>query len=314
MTPTAALATDADFDAFADHLRGVEDKSDRTATTYRTYARLFVNWLTTEHPGVDLHDVEPEHIRTWMQSQEQRGVTCDARRLGVYSLRSFYNWRNRNNRQAPNPAMQVHPPRQPSLRTDTYSAAQAERILGHANQDDSVYGQFCHAILATLRYTGLRNNELVHLRTADLDLDAAQMYVRKGKGRKARTLRIPHVLVHILEAYLDEIRPQLPTSPYLFANPNSQTNGRHIGRIAPRAVHHIVHRIGVASGVPGDHYPHRWRHHYATSLIRAGVSLEHVRKLMGHARIATTVRYLHLDNDDLAHAVNATFDSGDGGR
>lgn len=249
----------------------------------------------------------PDHVRGWLEAQEQRGVTGDSRRVGVYALRSFYDWHNRDAPDAANPARQVHPPRQPGVRTDTYSAHQAERILAHAAQATDTHGTFCHALIATLRYTGLRNAELVSLHTCDIDLDAAELYVRKGKGRKARSLRIPPVLVRILGQYLKEIRPLLPESKYLFANPYSQANGGHIGRVAPRAVHHIVHRLGNDSGVPGDHFPHRWRHHYATSLIRAGVSLEHVRKLMGHASITTTARYIHLDNDDLATAVNNIF-------
>ena len=118
---------------------------------------------------------------------------------------------------------------------------------------------------------------------------------------------IPLVLVRILTQYLKDIRPQLPKSKYLLANHYSQANGSHIGKVAPRAVHHIVNRIGNTSDVGGDHFPHRWRHHYATGLIKAGVSLEHVRKLMGHASITTTARYIHLDNNDLATAVNNTF-------
>ena len=84
--------------------------------------------------------------------------------------------------------------------------------------------------------------------------------------------------------------------------------GSHVGRVSNRSVHAAVHRLGLAAGMPGRHHPHRWRHAYATGLLRAGVSLEHIKRLLGHASITTTSRYLHLDLDDLTTAVNHTFD------
>lgn len=72
-------------------------------------------------------------------------------------------------------------------------------------------------------------------------------------------------------------------------------------------MHAAIHRLGIAAGVPERHHPQRWRHAYATGLLRAGLSLEHIKRLLGHASI-TTSRYLHLDLDDLAIAVNHTFD------
>jgi polysaccharide chain length determinant protein (PEP-CTERM system associated) len=56
---------------------------------------------------------------------------------------------------------------------------------------------------------------------------------------------------------------------------------------------------GLGAGVPGRHYPHKWRHTYATELVRAGVDIHVVQRLLGHASIASTVGYTHLSLDDL---------------
>ena len=53
----------------------------------------------------------------------------------------------------------------------------------------------------------------------------------------------------------------------------------------------------------GRHHPHKWRHTYATELVRAGVDIHVVQRLLGHASIASTVGYTHLVLDDLRRAV-----------
>lgn len=61
------------------------------------------------------------------------------------------------------------------------------------------------------------------------------------------------------------------------------------------------------AGVSGRHFPHRWRHSYATSLLRRGADIHVVQRRLGHANIATTTRYLHLSDADLTDAVGKAF-------
>ena len=58
----------------------------------------------------------------------------------------------------------------------------------------------------------------------------------------------------------------------------------------------LVQRAGTGARVSGPHFPHRWRHSYATSLLRRGVDIHVVQRVMGHANIAMTTRYLHLSD------------------
>ena len=126
-----------------------------------------------------------------------------------------------------------------------------------------------------------------------------------GKGRKPRVVPIPHVLETVLREYLDELRPKLPMSSYLFANPRG--NGNLRGRYGARALHNLVLEAGTSAAVTGRHHPHRWRHTYATSLVRRGEDIHVVQRLMGHSNIATTTRYLHLSDADLLAAVDRAF-------
>lgn len=66
---------------------------------------------------------------------------------------------------------------------------------------------------------------------------------------------------------------------------------------------------GIGAGVKGRHFPHSWRHTYATDLLRRGVDIHVVQRLLGHTNIATTTRYLHLSDTDLIAAVDHAFRS-----
>ncbi len=118
---------------------------------------------------------------------------------------------------------------------------------------------------------------------------------------------VPAALAPILDDYLSRVRPELPGSAYVFANPHSFPGRGYDGRYNPRSVHDLVIAAGRGAGVAGPHFPHRWRHTYATSLIRRGVDVSKVQRLLGHSRLATTERYVHLVIEDLAAAVDEAF-------
>jgi site-specific recombinase XerD len=69
----------------------------------------------------------------------------------------------------------------------------------------------------------------------------------------------------------------------------------------------LVRDAGSGAGLSGRHFPHRWRHSYATSLRCRGVDIHVVQRLLGHSNIATTTRYLHLSDADLTDAVEKAF-------
>ena len=131
------------------------------------------------------------------------------------------------------------------------------------------------------------------------------MLVGSRSSARGANLGWSHLLGDVLRDYLDEVRPKLPASPYFFAN--HRGNRRLRRSYGPHALHNLVVEAGTSAGVAGRHFPHRWRHSYATSLIRRGEDIHVVQRLMGHSNIATTTRYLHLSDADLLDAVDRAF-------
>ena len=95
----------------------------------------------------------------------------------------------------------------------------------------------------------------------------------------------------------------------MFANPDGLPGTSVYGQLADRACYDIVVRYATTAGLTGDHHPHRLRHSYATDLLRRGASLEEVRRLLGHAAITTTVRYLHLTDRDTRTCIDRAFNT-----
>jgi len=143
---------------------------------------------------------------------------------------------------------------------------------------------------------------------------AAHCDLQRCRGRpdplldsKERVVPVPPALMAVLEHYITTIRPALPHSKFLFVNPNSARTRKFNGRYGARSVAHLVLAAGTGAGISGRHFPHRWRHSYATSLLRRGTDIHVVQRLLGHSNIATTTRYLHLSDTDLADAVDRAF-------
>ena len=292
------------LDGYDAHLQLLENRPKTTADTYRSHLKGFLRYLATVHPSVTLSGVTPFHVRAWLLHEATRGIAPITRSNDLFALRSFYRFLIAEGLNETNPAVLVTLPSPVRSRVEFYSDPEADAIIEWASAQPGLRWQVGRVLLLTLRYTGLRMKELVNLRTEEIDLDARRISL-VGKGRKPRVVPIPHLLADVLREYLEALRPKLPASPYLFANPRGNRSLR--GRYGPRALHNLVVEAGTSADVAGRHFAHRWRHTYATSLVRRGEDIHVVQRLMGHSNIATTSRYLHLSDADLIDAVDRAF-------
>jgi site-specific recombinase XerD len=150
------------------------------------------------------------------------------------------------------------------------------------------------AMLSLLARAGLRVSELVALRPADLTLSyrKGQLVVRHGKGLKERTLPITKQARVELLAYL-AVRPEFGGET-LFVS-------RRGGPLDSRDVQRLVSKAARLAGITQPVTPHLLRHSFATRALRQGeVDLATLSQLLGHTNLATTARYLHPDQAQVA--------------
>jgi integrase/recombinase XerC len=151
------------------------------------------------------------------------------------------------------------------------------------------------AILELAYSTGIRVSELVGINVTDLQPDAGFLLVR-GKGRRERLVPVGKAALEAIGQYRDRLRVGQPgaggaTAP-LFVNQRG-------GRLTARSVERLVARYSRAVSANGPVGPHALRHSCATHLLESGADLRAIQELLGHASLATTERYTHLNADRL---------------
>ncbi|WP_180357678.1 tyrosine-type recombinase/integrase [Streptomyces sp. NP160] len=295
---------------FAAHLEDYERLRPATIHNYTSHFALLLAFLPPECAQAALHgDISATALSAFLKHERERGMAESTLQMRWYAVHAFYRYLRHHGYDGPTPLERVRPPRaRPAPRRD-YSDAEAEAILEAARRNadgGTKKGQFDYAVMATLRYTGVRRGELVDAGLGDLDLGRRELTV-VGKGRKRRVVPLPRAYVAVMEWYLADVRPRLPASEMLFANPRAELRGRFRGATDGQTLKRMTARYGVEADVDGPHLPHRWRHTYATHLLRQGVDVAVVQQLLGHSSITTTSVYLHLIRDDLLAGVDRAF-------
>ena len=149
------------------------------------------------------------------------------------------------------------------------------------------------AIVALMLLSGLRSAEVLALNRDDMLLSEAQLRVH-GKGNKWRLLPLAPETVQLLDHYLRLERPD-PCSAALFVVLKGPGRGTRMTAAGLRSLfryHRQTTNIKLAN-------PHRFRHTFASDMIRAGMSLPALMQLMGHADIQTTLRYVQVTPQDV---------------
>ncbi len=144
------------------------------------------------------------------------------------------------------------------------------------------------AIVGLMLLQGLRSQEILNLNQDDLLLPEAQIRVR-GKGSKTRFLPLAPEATQLLDHYLRLERPANSSSA-LFVSLKGPARG---ARMTPAGLRSLFRHHRQTSGVKIAN-PHRFRHTFASDMVRAGVSLPALMQLMGHANIQTTFVYLQV--------------------
>ena len=170
----------------------------------------------------------------------------------------------------------------------------------------SASGLRLRALIAVMFGAGLRVQETLDLRPSDLNPDACQITVRKGKGGKRRVVSIDRGSCSLLNAWLERRRALGLTGRHpVFAAYSAGALGTPLDqRYVRRALARAADRAGIEKRV----HPHGLRHSHAVRLAKGG-RLEVVQRQLGHARLDTTATYVgHLSAADLVDYVDSLGD------
>ncbi|MBI3540700.1 MAG: tyrosine-type recombinase/integrase [Deltaproteobacteria bacterium] len=288
------------------HLRG---HSGKTIRAYAFDLLAFYRFLESEN--LDLDILQSNHFANFILSQRKENAAPRTINRRLMVLRTFLNsWSEGRGDQlfgkscAPfykgmrNKALlgksrlkgkrKSFSVKVPSILITPLSSAEIRKFLiGLRKYRDQ-------AILYLMLFCGLRSCEVLSLDVNDIDFIDDQIHVY-GKGGKERVLPIPPSVRQALQRYLDYERPQTNHTK-CFVVLKGPHRGRPLTGWGLRTI--FRHRRKIVHLKKAN--PHKFRHTFCTNMIRQGVSLPVVQKLMGHSDIEVTMGYVHLSIDDVA--------------
>ena len=287
-----ALELSAWLDRFLDYLRVERQLSPHTRNNYRLHLQE-LSQLLQSLGLTDWQDLKAPLVRA-LVVRLHRGGKLSARSIAtkMSSLRSFCDYLVRMTVLKANPARGVVTPKQGRPLPKNLDVDQVYQLLNITDEGDPLAVRD-RAIMELFYSSGLRLSELVALNVADLARDDRQLRVF-GKGNKERVVPVGRMALEWLNKWL-KVRPQLAPDeePALFLSKQKR-------RISARSVQLRLDQWGIKQSLAPHVHPHKLRHSFATHLLESSADLRAVQELLGHANLATTQIYTHLDFKRLA--------------
>lgn len=284
-------------DIFLEHLRVERHLSPRTVASYAqdlNYLRDSLDRQSVPDPA----QVRPIHLTRWLREVASRGCKPSTQARALSATRQLFAYLLDEQRIPTNPTLALQGPR-PRRPLPAVPARAALLRLLDAPDATTIRGIRDRAMLELLYASGLRASELCELRVDELNLNLGVVRPT-GKGSKERVVPMGQLAVTAVENYLEGSRLQLlkgRTSQYVFIG----YRGRPLSR---SGLWTIVRRHARVAGIASKVSPHTLRHAFATHLLMGGADLRAVQDMLGHADIATTEIYTHVDRDGLRETVN----------
>ncbi|MDG6347643.1 tyrosine recombinase XerC [Luteimonas sp. 8-5] len=277
-------------DQYLEHLEVERMVSPNTLDGYRRDLAALDAWSQAQ--SRDLPALGPEDIRAFVASEHRRGLSPKSLQRRLSAVRSFYRWLLKNGRIAASPAAAIRAPKAPRKLPQVLDPDEAKVLVEVPT--DAPLGLRDRALLELFYSSGLRLSELCALRWRDLDL-ADGLVTVLGKGSKQRSVPVGSHARNALDAWRRETGAgnDAPVFP-----------GRR-GPITPRAVQLRLRQLAQRQGLFKRVHPHLLRHSFASHVLESSGDLRGVQELLGHADIATTQIYTHLDYQHLAKVYDA---------
>ncbi|MFO1050186.1 MAG: site-specific tyrosine recombinase XerD [Geminicoccaceae bacterium] len=286
------------LDAFLEMMAAERGAARHTLDAYRRDLADFAGFLAQR--GLGLVAATAEDIRAYLAVLAEDGLrpSTAARRLAA--IRQYFKFLYAEGRRPDDPSSQIDRPRQHRPLPKLLELEEIEALIAAARTREGPDGLRLTALLELFYATGLRVSELAGLPLSAVTGDRSVLTVR-GKGGRERMVPVGRAAREALSAWL-AVRASFVGDPsrarWLFP---SRGRGGHLTR---QRVAQLLKAIAVEAGIdPARISPHVLRHAFASHLVANGADLRAVQAMLGHADIATTQIYTHVQAERLAAVV-----------
>lgn len=253
----------------------IEGKSEKTIYGYARLIRKMYEQVQKNYTEMGVYD-----IRLFLAFEKQRGVSNQTLENTRAYISAFFQWMEREELIDKNPCANVKTIKCTDKVRTPFSTVEIDALRMACKNDKE------RAIIELLLSSGVRVDELTHIKISDIDFNNLSVHITHGKGDKERTVFIDELAkTHICKYILSKNAP----GDYLFHN-------RWKNRLGNGGVRSILNALGTRAGVDNVH-PHRFRRTFASGLAARGMNVQEIQKLLGHSDINTTMRYVSINEN-----------------
>ncbi|EEH63900.1 phage integrase SAM-like domain protein [Gleimia coleocanis DSM 15436] len=282
------LALLKDFTTWLEHFRGF---STHTQRAYENDVKAALEYCFGNDPFTPI-DFNSQALRSFLSNRIRKGHARASVARYAASLRLFSSWALKQGHLNSDPSLKLKTAKVDNHLPQVLSLEQINQLFNHlveTAQTGNVNAIRDWATSELLYSCGIRVAELVGLNLTSVDGSNRTLRVI-GKGNKERLVPFGTPALESLRAWVTQGRPQLVNE----RSGQALFLGSRGGRIDQRIVRECLEKACVQAGVPVLS-PHGLRHCAATHMLEGGADLRTVQDMLGHASLATTQRYTHVD-------------------
>lgn len=273
--------------AFLNYLAFEKRYSKNTILSYENDLSAFFQYLSIEYQLSDIKEITPALIRSWLASLKEKKATSKTINRKISSLKSFFKYQLKLQQISVSPVATISSLKISRRLPSFIEEKDLNTLLKNDFFPSTFAGKTDFLIFEILYQTGIRRNELIHLRETDIDRSAGSIKVL-GKGNKERLVPVNNQLLKSIDEYNSEKRRILGelSENFLLVNKKGK-------KLNPKYVYNVVKRNLAKVSTNERKGPHVLRHSFATHLTNNGAEINAIKELLGHSSLASTQIYTH---------------------
>lgn len=270
------VSPDQELERFISYMIG-ERKSPYTIKEYKFLVGNFLDFINKPLESINVDDIE--NYKNYLALKKK--YSKSSQYLAIKAVKLLYKSRNID------PPLNLTTPKRSRKMPNFLTQREAKKLLDAAREDLKTL-----AMVSLLIYTGIRVGELCKIDIDDLNLEERFIRIRSGKGDKDRIVIIPDECASTLQEYLlERYKVQSRTRSFFVSTKRT--------RFDTSSVERIIRNLGKKAELDRKVTPHVLRHTFATTVLRNGGDIRFIQQVLGHASVATTQIYTHIDDNML---------------
>ena len=282
-----------EFQSFLDYLLLEKKYSEKTIVAYKNDLQSFRIFNLKEFSQNSIKNAVYSQIRSWVVFLVDTGITNKTINRKISSLNSYYKFLLKTDTISKNPLSSHKALKIKTTIQLPFSESEIDEVLKSVNFQDNFEGYRDRLILEILYSTGIRRQELINLKSKNIDINNKTIKVF-GKRKKERYIPLIKSTIILIKQYL-EFREELNfkvNNEYFFITSKGK-------KIYDNLVYRITKKYFSKYSTKQKKSPHILRHSFATHLLNNGADLNSVKDLLGHTSLAATQVYTNRSIEEM---------------